>query len=122
MFLCWRDAERRAAHDGRSFPGAVAEHEQRLEAPVAMGSRPTTRISRAGARLDLGQPDPHDSATVLRVDGRLFIDTTDGRRLLATAATLGLAFGHGQSERVDDRPTCDVIEQDIESLVGRDPR
>jgi hypothetical protein len=81
----------------------------------------TTRISRAGARLDLGEPDPHDSATVLRVDGRLFLDTTDGRRLLATGATLGLAFGRGRSERVEDRPTREVIEQDIESLLGRDP-
>lgn len=81
----------------------------------------TARIVRAGAVLDVGQPDPHDSATVLRVGGQLFIDTADGRRLLATGGSVGVAFGRGPSELSDERPTRAAIERDIESMVGRNP-
>jgi hypothetical protein len=77
------------------------------------------KIARVGAEVGL---DAHyrDPPLSLRVSGRLFVDTSDGRRLHATGGTVGLVFGGGRSADPVERVTRRDIEQSISSMVGRD--
>jgi hypothetical protein len=58
---------------------------------------------------------------VPRVGGRLFVETADGRRLIATGGSVGVNFGRGRSDRPHERATRRDVERHIESMVGRDP-
>ena len=77
------------------------------------------KIARVGAEVGLDAPY-RDPALSLRVSGRLFVDTSDGRRLHATGGTVGLVFGGGRSADPARRVTRRDIEQSISSMVGRD--
>jgi hypothetical protein len=70
-----------------------------------------------GITLDLQAPDSHDSPAVLRADGRLFIETQDGRQHLAEGAALGVVFGDRQ------HATRHGLEPAIDRMLGRgEPR
>ncbi len=76
-------------------------------------------IARAGAEVELATLD-RDPPLSLRVSGRLFVDTSDGRRLHATDGTIGLVFSGARSPDPAKRVTRHDIEQSIRSMVGRD--
>lgn len=77
------------------------------------------RIARAGAEVGLDAPY-RDPPLSLRVSGRLFVDTSDGRRLHATGGSIGLVFAGGRSDDPAKRVTRHDIEHSIRSMVGRD--
>ena len=77
------------------------------------------KIARVGAEIGLDAPY-RDPPLSLRISGRLFLDTSDGRRLHATGGTVGVVFGGGRSADPAKRVTRRDIEQSISSIVGRD--
>jgi hypothetical protein len=70
----------------------------------------TVEILRAGVEVILCEPyrDPPRS---LRTDGRLFVDTLDGRRLHATGGGLGAIFAGGLADDPERRVSRAAIER-----------
>jgi hypothetical protein len=68
------------------------------------------KIARVGAEVGLDAPY-RDPPLSLRVSGRLFVDTPDGRRLHATGGRVGLVFDGGRSADPAQRVTRRDIER-----------
>ncbi len=77
------------------------------------------KIVRVGAEVELEAPY-RDPPLSLRVDGVLFVETSDGRRLRATGGTIGVVFAGGRSDDPALRVSRSDIEHEVRFMVGRD--
>jgi hypothetical protein len=79
----------------------------------------SVEIVRAGAEVVLEAPY-RDPPLSLRVEGLLFVETSDGRRLHATGGTVGAVFAGGRSDDPALRVSRSDVEREMQFMVGRD--
>jgi hypothetical protein len=75
-------------------------------------------IVKAGAEVVLEAPY-RDPPLSLRVEGLLFVETSDGRRLHATGGTVGAVFAGGRSDDPALRVSRSDVEREMRFVVGR---
>ncbi len=77
------------------------------------------KIVRVGAEVGL-EALYRDPRLSLRVDGVLFVEMSDGRRLRASGGTIGAVFAGGRSDDPALRVSRSAIEHEIRCLIGGD--